>query len=315
MTAPNGQDLVIFHNFFAAMNPSYIISRLSVWIGIPASGFGIAFAVEKYWNIGSSDARLGLILLAIFAAIFLAWAVFQEFRYSRKARYAESLSILNSALQIGYDGSLKSQNETDPTKITQTVREICNILADAFSLITGTRCAVCVKMLDDSPNATIEDNSPVGVATLCRDYISDRKRNFIPSKPNWLDRNTDFDEMFRTIKNPGGGTFFGNYLPGLYGYNNTSFEFYNGPPTEISVPIIRGIVRRMTWNLPYKSTIGAVIFPTTPKDEDLLAGFLCIDSASSRNFRARYDVDLLRTISAAIYPMIMRWYEIAGSES
>ena len=289
------------------------ITKLSVFIGIPASLFGINFAVKSYWNVSSKDGRVGLVILALFAIGFLICAVIQEFRYSRKTRYAESLPTIYAILGSCLEGGIKSPNINDPDIITEKVNDICNKLADAFSTITGTRCAVCIKILEFGPGNIVQNSARPVASTLCRDYVSAQKRAHRDERPHWLDLNTDFDEMFKTIDRPGGGIFFENYLPSLFNYNNTSFESCGGPPKDVRLPFVRSVARRKSWSLPYISTIGAVIFPTKPDSDDRLVGFLCIDSSSRNNFRKRYDIDLLRTISGALYPMMLRWTELAGS--
>jgi hypothetical protein len=122
--------------------------------------------------------------------------------------------------------------------------------------------------------------------------------------------------MFGTINKPNGGTYFAGNLPGKYDYNNTSFDMYGGKPKDIPIPIIRSVVRNITWNLPYKSTIGAVIYPSEPSpDIDKLIGFLCVDSRARNAFNKRYDMDLIRAASSSLYPMMYKWTEIVGNNT
>lgn len=296
------------------MNPYEALTKISIFLGAPASAFGIIFAFDKYWTVSSQDGRVGLVLLAVFAGVFLVCSVVQEFRYSRKTRYAESLPMIYTVLGSCSDGAVNAPTETNPAHITERVRDICNKLSDAFSIITGTRCAVCVKILEFGPDSIIENTSRPVTSTLCRDYVSNQKRAYRDERPHWLDLNTDFDEMFKTIDRPGGGVFFENNLSSLFNYNNTSFETCGGPPKDVRLLFARSIIRRLTWNLPYISTIGAVIFPMAPSRDDRLVGFLCVDSSSRNNFRKRYDIELLRSISGALYPIMLRWTELSGSE-
>jgi len=132
---------------------------------------------------------------------------------------------------------------------------------------------------------------------------------------HWLDQNSDFLDMFETINKPKGGTYFANNLPSKYNYSNTSFDMYGGKPRDIQIPLIRGIIRNITWSLPYKSTTGAVIYPIEPSPQiDKLIGFLCIDSGARKVFNKRYDTEFIRDVAGALYPMMYKWSEVVANK-
>lgn len=287
-----------------------VLTILATFLGPPASAIGIYIAVEKYWGLGSSDAKVGLIILGAYAGFFMICAIVQEFRYSRKTRYAESQHLIHRVFEQCQEGASKRINSE--TEINQSLQLICNQISTAYSIITGTRCSVCIKVLDGNPSEIIDGNSKISVSTLCRDDTSkERGKNDPEESVNWLDHNSDFLEMFETINKPRGGTYFVNNLIGKYDYRNTSFESYGGKPKEVPIPLIRYVIRNLTWNLPYKSTIGAVIYPVEPTPQlDRLIGFLCIDSGSRGAFNKRYDLELLRAFSSALHPMMYKWTEV-----
>jgi hypothetical protein len=288
------------------------LTTLALFIGPPASAFGIYGALEKYWKLGSPDAKVGLIILGVFSGFFLICSIVQEFRYSRKTRYAESLPLIGMVYERCIEGA--SPQIGSEKEIRQCTQLICNYLASALSIITGTRCSVCIKVLDSSPAQIVDGSSRISVSTLCRDEASrERGKGDFKGEVHWLDQNSDFLDMFETINKPNGGTYFANNLPSRYDYRNTSFNTYGGKPKDISVPIVRTVVRNLTWTLPYKSTIGSVIYPMEPSATvDRLVGFLCVDSNSRRSFSKRYDVGLVRAVSGALHPMMYKWTEIVA---
>jgi hypothetical protein len=283
---------------------------LGIFLSPPAAAFGIYFAFKKYWDVGSQDAKVGLLILGLYSGFFLICAIAQELRYSRKTRYAESSHLIHKVFDKCLEGA--SQQIKSEKEIQQCSELICNYLAHTFSIITGIRCSTCIKVLDSNPKENIDGKVKISVSTFCRDEASeDRGKSDPEGAAHWLDQNSDFLDMFKTIDKPKGGTYFANNLPSKYNYTNTSFDIYGGKPKDIPIPIIRGFTRNITWSLPYKSTIGAVIYPIIPSTkDDRLIGFLCVDSGSRRAFRKRYDIELIRAISGALYPMMYKWTEV-----
>jgi len=286
---------------------------LGIFLAPPASAIGIYLAFEKYWALGSQDAKVGLLILGFYSGFFLICAIVQEFRYSRKTRFAESQHLIHKVFEKCLEGA--SQQINSEKEINQCSKLICNYLAHAFSLIAGIRCSVCIKVLDSNPAEIVDGRARISVSTLCRDEASeDRGKSGSGGIVHWLDQNADFLDMFETINKPKGGTYFANNLPGKYNYINTSFDMYGRKPTDIPIPFIRSVIRNFTWDLPYKSTIGAVIYPSEPSPSvDKLVGFICVDSRSLRAFSRRYDIELLRSISGTLYPMMYKWTEVIAN--
>jgi hypothetical protein len=238
--------------------------------------------------------------------------VWQEFRYSRKAKYAEAFSYLR---QIFYETSTKDgQHIGECSEIENICRLIVNRLATAFSLITGTKCSVCIKVLvlsDDS-----EASPRPKVATLCRDDTSlDRERGSSPLEhwveelenpqaiEHWVQENTDFQQIFERVGTPQ-RVFFSNYLPGLRGYQNTSFQVYGQPTAHF---------RGVRWPLPYRSTVVAPISRVHQLQRSpTLAGYLCVDSRSRSVFNRRYDIDLITGVGDCLFDLVHRYCELAS---
>jgi hypothetical protein len=287
-----------------------LIKKLSVYFGLAASIAAIAVAYRTFVSELHPDGQLGLIILAFYAIIFLIIAIVQEYRFGHKARYAEAFYYFKNAYYFCLKGATeKPRNETNICLIAQ---QICDQISSGFGVITGTKCSVCIKILDK--NFKKGRKVEIAVSTLCRDAASTHHRSTSNNSiVHWLDKNSDYLEMFDSFNKPMAGIFFNNNLPNKLDYANTSFEIY-GKPKNVEIPFFRYFVRNFYWPLPYKSTIGAAIYPMidkeTPKDTARLLGFLCIDSASRGVFWKRYDTKILRSLAIHLYPLISRWYDI-----
>jgi len=287
------------------------LRRAAPYLGFSASILTIIFAFDRFYGSVSHDARFGMSLLAAFAVFFLVFAVAQEYRFSRKARYAEAMIYVHQTYRLCLQGT--SESFSTEKEIANIATQICDQLSQAFGLITGARCSVCVKVLDQMPDYSDGEDPRISVSTLCRDTASIRRQVKTADIIHWLEKNTDFFEIFETIDRPHGGTYFNGNLTKLHDYNNTSFESYS-KPKNVPIPLLRGVVRSLFWPLPYKSTVGAAIYPLDAAQNDSLAGFLFVDCASRSVFSRRYDIDLMRYISAALHPMMMKWSVIVSQK-
>lgn len=268
---------------------------------------GLLLTYHRLFGSVSFDCRVGILVIAIFAVFFLIFALVQEYRFSHKARYAEGLHYIHQIYHCNL-GKIKNPRLTQTT-ILEHGKEICDLLAAAFGMITGTRCSASLKVFDQPKN----EKSHIAVSTLCRDAASRERQSHGHRVFHRLDKNTDFLEIFSNIDRPQGRVFFDNDLPARHGYSNSSFEVY-GEPKEVPIRFIRGLVRNSTWTLPYKSTIVAAIYPFIPTQDDALVGFLCVDSSSRGVFWKRYDIDLVCNIAVTLYPLILKWTEIVGKK-
>ena len=282
--------------------------RVTVYLSSAASVFTLIIA--WHWLSGSAepDVKFGMSLLSLFALFFLVFSIIQEYRYSHKSRYLQALPYINKIYQLYY--TVSEASITNIETITLTMEKICDNMSHAFNLITNTHCAACIKMLSDIPGKTGRDFE-ITVKTVCRDSLSNWRQTKHSDIEHRIDRNTDFYEIFRNFTKPNGRAFFCNNLPARHDYRNTSFDVYGrGEPKEVPVICIRNLARNIQWSLPYRSTIVAAIYPLKPSDDDLLAGFLCIDSKSRNVFWERYDVDLMINLAAAIYPIVIKLQNI-----
>jgi len=269
-----------------------------------SSGYAFLYSGQK------PPAQFAILVITILLLFFVFYSLFQEYRFSRKARYSEALYDLYTVFDLCVRGasSEKSQEE-----IRSFARRICDSLANAFSIITGTRCATCIKVINEWPQAS--EDIRYSVDTLCRDANSKKSRSHHSEVIHYLDKNTDYLSMFKNMRKPEGGTFISNHLAGEPEYINTSFDVYEKKPLNIDIPIVKNILRSFAWPLPYQSTIGAVIYPFEAEGEEQLAGFICVDSPARYVFKKRYDLKMLREVSGMLFPMMNRWYDLANSSN
>lgn len=281
------------------------MKRIVPYITFLGSILSIAAGYYLFYGDQGPVAQSGMFLMTVIALIFIFAAIFQEFRYSRKARYSEALHDIYTVFDYCMRGVSPNKSADE---IRNYAHRVCDALANAFSLITGTRCAACIKVINEWPQ--VPEETRYSVDTLCRDANSEKSRSHHSEVVHYLDQNTDYLYMFKNMDKPEGGTFISNHLSGTPEYINSSFDVYKKQPISVDMPIVKNILRHFSWPLPYQSTIGAVIYPFIPEGEDQLVGFVCVDSPSRYVFKKRYDLKLLREVSGMLYPMMNRWCDL-----
>ena len=81
---------------------SRAIGFLTIFIGLIGSVFTILVAFQSWYPQAYPDGRVAIIALASFVGIATGGAIWQEYRYARKARYAEAFPYLR---QVFYETS------------------------------------------------------------------------------------------------------------------------------------------------------------------------------------------------------------------
>ncbi len=266
------------------------------------SSVGLAGGFASIWGLlhiylvrTGSEGKWGMSLLALFALVSFSLAVAQEYRYSRKARYAEAAEFFREAIHICQSSELTTVNE-----LTTSASKVCDNLSAAFGMITGTSCAVCIKVI----GATGATEPQLAVSTLVRDSKSKKRKT--DGATHWLRANTAFAWVLSDRDRAKTRFFFDNDLPTRRSYQNTSFEIYDKPP-EIRFPFFTNKLRRLHWPLPYRSAIVAPIKRSEEADAKDLLGFLCLDSASKGVFVERYDPEWIVSLAFAVYPIVEKW--------
>jgi hypothetical protein len=291
------------------------LSRAIQWMGLVASAVTLVMAYSYWYPSASRGAKPAILILFVLAAILLTVLIWREIVYSRKSRYSEVLGLLNDIHAILHD--LANDLPTSTSQIKEACTRVSNLLAEAFSLITGTKCSVCVKVLEGDP--LVGTNQPLRpkVKTLCRDDHSEKRRKLADSKSDvahWIDQNTDFFVLHQQAGTPREDYFLSNHLPSYRGYVNTSFQVY-GFANE-NLLLSKWLPMLFPWPLPYKST---VVLPIRCESFDAvrvpkLAGYLCVDSRSRGVFSRRYDPELLTGVADSLYPVLIRYRSLASEK-
>ena len=242
--------------------------------------------------------KISLIAIASYFVILLLFLFWFAHTYSRKARYAESLRLIHSAIHdirdtAGYLERCYRRKDTFSAFVVHGALQGClDAVARAFSMVTGANCRVCIKVVGgDSP-------SNAYVTTACRDKISQddcREKDRSEKKDHLITENTDFSYLVHGKK-----TFYLNGdIDGTTGYLNTSILQYGGRLPYKSVIVLP--IRR-TYNLSSKNE-------TAPPPT--VVGFLCIDSHSRFSFTEKYDVQMGAVIADALCPILELWDRMA----
>jgi len=214
---------------------------------------------------------------------------------------AKSLSHIN--LGFAKIHQISREQNVDTSKWKNAFRGLTTKISDAFTIITGSECSVCIKIFGGN------DYSTGYVHTLVRDEKAiDRNTK---SEKHYVSQNTAFNELFENIRSPKGRYFFENKLPFRKKYYNTSFPVYThlnyrGCPDDWSEEQKLGV-----WNkMPYQSTIIVPIRPYSPEgiiDEEIM-GFLCLDSKEMDVFDLSRDLILLYGICDGIYNHLVKYF-------
>lgn len=238
--------------------------------------------------------KISLIAIACYFVVLLGFLFWFTHTYSRKARYAESLRLIHSAIHdvrdiAGYLERCYRRKDTFSRIVVHGALQGClDAVARAFAMVTGANCRVCIKVVggDSSTNAF--------VTTACRDKISHedcREKDRHERADHLIAENTDFSYLVHGKK-----TFYLNGdIAGTTGYLNTSTPAYAGRLPYKSVIVLP--IRR-TYNI--SSNIESPPPPT-------VVGFLCIDSHSRFSFTEKYDVQMGAVVADALCPILELW--------
>jgi hypothetical protein len=254
-----------------------------------------------------ADTRQILALLVIggIAILFLLENLYLRLVWSRKARYASALEAVDDGFQEVH--RLVRVLPTPFESITDAFSRMCDHVARAYTLVTSANCGVSIKILgQEVGEGNILRPKLVGFA---RDNASKKKRSTDGGKvKHWLASNSDFLQIWRQAERGVPGLFFSNNLPLLDNYSNTSFAAHGKLP-ELNMGPLSWFVRLWTWPLPYKSTIVVPICPCGHTEQELILGFLCVDSPAMWSFRRRHDARMLKGIAEGIYNTLRIVYE------
>jgi len=270
-------------------------------VGLLASIITLTLFLDRFYPALSQDGRVGMYFLGSLLIWFFLESLYLKVRWGRERRYAQTIEVVSE----GFGEIHKLHRQASDIRNTIAACErLCNSTAEAFSLITGTKCNTSIKILTEDVDEA--GNTKLKAITFARNR--DRGRN---PKPNpvrhWVDRNTDFMTILEKIDTPKGELFFSNLLVFRFGYQNTSFMVYGEPPDN------NWVLRYWRWPLPYKSTIVVPICPCAEPASSNLVGFFCVDSSNVGAFKKDFDVPLIQGIADGVFNTINEVHKQTGT--
>jgi len=284
-------------------------------IGSYASILGFIFIVFPLVNEEFS-VFLAVLFIGFCCIIFLIEGLYYRIKFvfaERQSNYARAfiyLSTINTKIHNLFSYNKSVDDEVSQKEKLLVLQEVCDQLAEAFSIITNQSCSVCLKVLSKKTDKDKDIERPK-VYTLRRD-TKNPKRDY-PSEKNiehLINRNTDFKDIFHKLGAPD-DCFFENELPFKKPYWNTSFASYSnnkysykGLPEEI----LKKSQRLKSWVLPYKSTIVVPIWKPSKEQEGniniSMLGYLCVDCNEMNVFDKEFDENIMKDIASCIYDLL-----------
>lgn len=273
---------------------------------------------SNWFNLAANTASIVGLVLVGFAAFswdvsaipvvylcLLSLALLVRYlRQERWARYARAMTVLRRAYQHLDDAVEYSVFSPSDQACESSLREALNSLAEAFTLVTGTSCRVCIAatQLEGGPSATESgDQRDPGQLFNVRVIMrsGERRRS---EEVHRIDRNSDFLRVFEENR-----PFFENDLVVAW----RAHEYENSKWTKEKVE--KG-------DIDYRS---AMVFPVeqpAPRDTDTgdhppprVIAFLCVDASRPRAFDRHADIGMGSCFAHALYPVLRPYLMSNGS--
>lgn len=274
----------------------YLYSLIGIIIALATLETFVTTFFPKF----STDTLFAVSFIIVLFVWFFAENIFIKIKLGRRSKYAETITnITNGFSEIH---KITRNKKIEISHAVHASERLCNEIAIAFTVITGTKCNVSIKLLEKNENG----NGRLKVIDFARNQDGSRnpKKN---SVDHWIDANTDFASILDKIDHPKSSYFYCNTLPVRSGYQNTSFAVYSSSEQE-SNPFLS----YWRWPLPYKSTIVVPICPCDEPSTDNLLGFLCVDSIKLGAFKKNYDIALLSGVADGIFNLMQEISELEG---
>lgn len=258
--------------------------------------FSFIFGLTTTWVFlykwpRDATVRLFAVILGTYIIILAAVTVWREIVYSRKARYAEAMTKFHKAMHCLRDAhsAVQRNEESHSRKCTE---ECLSFFASAFSLITGVHCRSCIKTI--ACQGDENKDSSYYVRTFARGSTTPSSPRIEPkcyTEEDWIISNSDLLTLFKTKDNK----FFSNNLAKESGYQNSHWP--NDPRER----------EKFNKNEEY-DYISTIVWPIrdiyAEQRNQIIAGFLCIDSKTRGIFTKRYDVEAGAILADALYPFL-----------
>ncbi len=294
----------------------WFYTALSVLVGVIGGIAGLIPNFTSNPTIQSVVHSAALALIAVGALAVLAW---REMVFNRRRKFANALPQHQAASERLVDLCCFLQarilDAADPTKrnkrwlgqARKMLEEIADDYAAIYSMLTGVRCRMCVKLVDVKP-----DNTGY-VFTLARDRLSSTENRVHDKRrqDGLLDRindNSDFLSMFEP-DSPSRGYFFSEDLAAEENYRSSSINYWQNVAGNPNIPYKK-------WCLPYRSTIVWPIQPSAGEElgipEHRCIGFLAVDSQSRGAFEERWDAPFGKALACNMYVAMVFYRELDG---
>jgi hypothetical protein len=262
-----------------------------------AAMLAVSSAAFVVWGGGKTDKELFLLwAFGIYYLVLLGFLGYFILTFSRKARYAQTIIILDHVVSVARDALTYSESaDANKDRLKQYCVELLTSLATALSMVTGVRCRTAIKLIRKPLDAGASY-----VTTFARDGVSAelaRPQDEQEDKKHTTEDNTDFDLLIKA----GEDRFFCNDLRDYPNYRNTSIA--NRGNSKWSLPYVATIVWPINCRVEQNPPNGRA-----PVQE--LVGFLCVDAASRKVFDDRFDTPLGSTVAHTLYPVLKKLLNI-----
>ena len=238
------------------------------------------------------QANAAIYVFGFYLFVLATLFVWREVVFSRKARFAESTKNIHACVHSIRDAH-KSIDKKDKEQALANLTKSLDALSVAFSIITGTHCRACIKIIvvKRSNHSGENDNVVVSTETLVRNSSSYSNKNQ-SAKSSPISDNTDFNVIFTDDEK----YYLCNDLTKELGYINSNWP--NHPDKR------RDFINKRTYD--YASTLVLPIRSGGMEGEKDI-GFLCIDSLTRNIFERRYDVDHAAIVADTLYYLLLRY--------
>jgi hypothetical protein len=207
-------------------------------------------------------------------------------KVERKARIAEASHHIHKAFHHLRDaGYVKATiRTTDSVQFREDVRASVDAMTNAFSLVSGAKCRMCIKKLEIQRQQGGEDSVQRSFLVSDRFRSGNEPQRAARSVVDLVDLNTDFS----SILNEEIDVFFSNDLVKLYREGKYRNSHWDGLPTNPSY--------RSTIVWPIRKIGGHPLsipnYEPTGNELQVQYGYVCLDSKTTDAFDEQSDVQL-----------------------
>lgn len=261
-------------------------------VGILASIVTLILFMYQFDARLSKDGRVAIYFIGTLLIWYFIESLYLKVRWGRERRYAQTIAIIAG----GFGEIHRLHREgANIERAVVACEKLCDSVASAFTIITGTKCNACIKTMTYEDDCNGAKRAKAITFARSRDQSRNPKANNVR---HWIDKNTDFLTILEKIDTPRGEYFFSNSLVFRFGYQNTSFDVYG------KIPDNNWLFRYWRWPLPYKSTIVVPICPSASPASSNLVGFFCVDSREVGAFKKDFDVALIEGVADGVFNTI-----------